>query len=87
MPSRDQVRVRRVDALRARLDLYGPRPDPTTAPGPDPCGDPDTVVPPAHALEYGRLLTNSRTVIFAETGHVPMAERPVRFNHLLRRVP
>jgi pimeloyl-ACP methyl ester carboxylesterase len=43
----------------------------------------DNVVPPADALEYGRLLTNSRTVIFDETGHLPMAERPLRFNRLL----
>jgi pimeloyl-ACP methyl ester carboxylesterase len=43
----------------------------------------DNVVPPKDALEYGRLLHNSRTVIFDETGHVPMAERPVRFNRLL----
>ncbi|MQA74298.1 MAG: alpha/beta fold hydrolase [Solirubrobacterales bacterium] len=46
-------------------------------------GRADNVVPPADALEYGRLLNNSRTVIFDETGHLPMAERPVRFNRLL----
>ena len=43
----------------------------------------DNVVPPADALEYGRLLRNSRIVIFDDTGHVPMAERPVRFNRVL----
>lgn len=43
----------------------------------------DNVVPPGDALEYGRLLRNSRTVIFDECGHVPMAERPVRFNRVL----
>jgi pimeloyl-ACP methyl ester carboxylesterase len=43
----------------------------------------DNVVPPADALEYGRMLSNSETTIFDETGHVPMAERPVRFNRLL----
>jgi pimeloyl-ACP methyl ester carboxylesterase len=43
----------------------------------------DNVVPPGDALEYGRLLHNSRTVIFDECGHVPMAERPVRFNRVL----
>ena len=47
----------------------------------------DNVVPPADALEYGRRLRNSRTVIFDDTGHVPMAERPVRFNRLLEDVP
>ena len=43
----------------------------------------DMIVPPADALEYGRRLVNSQTVIFDDTGHVPMAERPVRFNRLL----
>jgi pimeloyl-ACP methyl ester carboxylesterase len=43
----------------------------------------DNVVPPADALEYSRLLRNSKTVIFDQCGHLPMAERPVRFNRLL----
>ena len=43
----------------------------------------DRIVPPRDALEYGRLLRNSRTVIFDRTGHVPQAERPVRFNRVL----
>ena len=43
----------------------------------------DRVVPAADALEYGQRLRNSETVIFDDTGHVPMAERPVRFNRLL----
>ncbi len=43
----------------------------------------DNIVPPADALEYGRRLVNSETVILDDTGHVPMAERPVRFNRLL----
>ena len=43
----------------------------------------DNVVPPGDALQYGRLLRNSRTLIFDDTGHVPMAERPVRFNREL----
>ena len=43
----------------------------------------DNVVPPRDALEFGRRLRNSRTVIFDDCGHVPMAERPVRFNRLL----
>ena len=46
-------------------------------------GREDRIVPSFDALEYGRRLTNSQTVIFADTGHVPMAERPVRFNRLL----
>jgi pimeloyl-ACP methyl ester carboxylesterase len=43
----------------------------------------DRVVPSPDALEYGRLLSNSSTVIFDKTGHVPQAERPVRFNRVL----
>jgi pimeloyl-ACP methyl ester carboxylesterase len=46
-------------------------------------GREDRIVPSVDALEYGRRLTNSQTVIFGDTGHVPMAERPVRFNRLL----
>ena len=43
----------------------------------------DHIVPVGDALEYGQRLSNSRTVILDETGHVPMAERPVRFNRIL----
>jgi pimeloyl-ACP methyl ester carboxylesterase len=46
-------------------------------------GRDDRIVPPEDALEYGSRLRNSRTVIFDRTGHVPMAERPVRFNRVL----
>jgi pimeloyl-ACP methyl ester carboxylesterase len=44
----------------------------------------DHIVPPTDALEYGQRLRNSRTVIFDQTGHVPMAERPVRFHRVLK---
>lgn len=43
----------------------------------------DHVVPPNDAIGYGKRLHNSRTVIFDKTGHLPMAERPVRFNRVL----
>jgi pimeloyl-ACP methyl ester carboxylesterase len=43
----------------------------------------DHVVPPNDAIGYGHRLRNSRTVIFDKTGHLPMAERPVRFNRVL----
>lgn len=43
----------------------------------------DHVVPPNDAIGYGQRLHNSRTVIFDKTGHLPMAERPVRFNRVL----
>jgi pimeloyl-ACP methyl ester carboxylesterase len=43
----------------------------------------DHIVPPHDALGYGSRLRNSSTVIFDKTGHIPMAERPVRFNRVL----
>jgi pimeloyl-ACP methyl ester carboxylesterase len=46
-------------------------------------GRTDRIVPSADAVEFGRRLRNSRTVIFDHTGHLPMAERPVRFNRVL----
>jgi pimeloyl-ACP methyl ester carboxylesterase len=46
-------------------------------------GRDDRVVPPRDAAEYGARLRNSETVIFDDCGHLPMAERPTRFNRLL----
>ena len=46
-------------------------------------GRQDHVVPPADALGYARRLRGSRLEVFDRCGHVPMAERPVRFNRLL----
>ena len=43
----------------------------------------DHIVPVEDAVAYGQRLENSRTVILDDTGHVPMAERPVRFNRVL----
>jgi pimeloyl-ACP methyl ester carboxylesterase len=43
----------------------------------------DLIVPVQDALEYVRLIRGSRLVVFDGCGHVPMAERPVRFNRLL----
>jgi pimeloyl-ACP methyl ester carboxylesterase len=48
-------------------------------------GAQDRVVPLADALGYAQRLKNSRLEVFDETGHVPMAERPVRFNRVLER--
>ena len=45
----------------------------------------DRVVPPADALGYAQRLRNSRLEVFDRTGHVPMAERPLRFNRVLGR--
>ena len=43
----------------------------------------DRIVPVAGAHEYERLIPDSRKEIFDDTGHVPMIERPHRFNRLL----
>ena len=46
-------------------------------------GDSDMLVPVEDADEFERLIPQSRTVIFDDTGHVPMLERPLTFNDLL----
>jgi pimeloyl-ACP methyl ester carboxylesterase len=44
----------------------------------------DILVPVGDAERYERLIgDNARSVIFEDTGHVPMIERPSRFNELL----
>jgi pimeloyl-ACP methyl ester carboxylesterase len=43
----------------------------------------DRIVPVSGAYEYERLIPDSRLEIFDETGHLPMAERPARFNQLV----
>jgi pimeloyl-ACP methyl ester carboxylesterase len=43
----------------------------------------DEIVPVEDAFEYERLIAGSRRVIFEDTGHVPMLERPDRFNELV----
>jgi pimeloyl-ACP methyl ester carboxylesterase len=46
----------------------------------------DLLVPVGDAERYERLIgDNARSVIFEDTGHVPMIERPNRFNELLAR--
>jgi pimeloyl-ACP methyl ester carboxylesterase len=45
----------------------------------------DMLVPVADAEMYEHLIgDNARSVIFDDTGHLPMLERPTRFNDLLR---
>ena len=46
-------------------------------------GAQDHLVPPADALGYARRIDGSRLEVFDRCGHVPMAERPVRFNRVL----
>jgi len=44
----------------------------------------DMLVPVGDAHRFERLIgDNARAVIFEDTGHVPMIERPTRFNRLL----
>jgi pimeloyl-ACP methyl ester carboxylesterase len=48
-------------------------------------GRDDRLVPVADAADYQHLIgDNARTVVFEDTGHVPMIERPTRFNALLQ---
>jgi pimeloyl-ACP methyl ester carboxylesterase len=45
----------------------------------------DMLVPAADAEAYEHLIgENAHSVIFEDTGHLPMLERPTRFNDLLR---
>jgi pimeloyl-ACP methyl ester carboxylesterase len=46
-------------------------------------GDTDHIVPVSGAEEYDRLISDSRKVILRDTGHIPMVERPARFDQLL----
>ena len=48
-------------------------------------GDKDRLVPVKDAHEFERLITDSRKVIYTDTGHLPMVESPARFNDDLRR--
>ncbi len=43
-------------------------------------GDTDNLVPVSCATGYEDAIPNARKVIYADTGHVPMLERPARFN-------
>ena len=47
-------------------------------------GAEDKLVPARDADEFARLIPNSRKVVWPETGHVAMIERPTAFNALLR---
>lgn len=48
-------------------------------------GDTDNLVPVASAGAYEQAIPNARKIIYADTGHVPMLERPERFNADLTR--
>jgi pimeloyl-ACP methyl ester carboxylesterase len=46
-------------------------------------GEDDFVIAAGAADRYERLIPNSRKVVLADTGHVPMVERPAQFNAIL----
>ncbi len=46
-------------------------------------GRDDLVVPASDAVGYSDRIPGCELQIFAETGHVPMAERPMRFNRVV----
>jgi pimeloyl-ACP methyl ester carboxylesterase len=46
-------------------------------------GERDRIVPVRDAGLFGELISDSRVVIYRDTGHVSMIERPVAFNALL----
>jgi pimeloyl-ACP methyl ester carboxylesterase len=73
-----------VDALSALLDYdFRDRLGEIRVPTFIVWGNEDMLVPVEDASEFERLIPNSRKVIFEDTGHVPMLERPETFNSLL----
>ncbi|HEX4734378.1 MAG TPA: alpha/beta fold hydrolase [Thermoleophilaceae bacterium] len=46
-------------------------------------GEQDRLVPVRDAYEFGRLIPDARVVVWPETGHVAMLERPDAFNALV----
>ena len=73
-----------IDAFGAVLDYdFRDRLSDVTHPTLIVWGRNDRIVPVDGAHEYERLISNSRKEIFEDTGHVPMIERPHRFNRLL----
>jgi pimeloyl-ACP methyl ester carboxylesterase len=46
-------------------------------------GADDPLVPVRDAWEFGRLIPRSRVVVYEDTGHVAMLERPAAFNALV----
>jgi pimeloyl-ACP methyl ester carboxylesterase len=48
-------------------------------------GQDDGLIPVRDAHEYERLIPNASKVIFDDTGHLPMLERPARFNQVLEQ--
>jgi pimeloyl-ACP methyl ester carboxylesterase len=72
------------DALRASLDYdFRDRLPDVKVPTLIVWGEKDSIIPVRDADEFERLIEDSRKVVMKDTGHIPMAERPVAFNDLL----
>jgi pimeloyl-ACP methyl ester carboxylesterase len=72
------------EALRANLDYdFRDRVPEIACPTLVVWGDRDRVITVRDADVYTELIANARKVILPDTGHVPMLERPARFNGLL----
>jgi pimeloyl-ACP methyl ester carboxylesterase len=73
------------DALRACLDYdFRDRLPDVGVPTLIVWGEKDAIIPVRDAGAFERLIADSRKVVMRDTGHVPMAERPVAFNRVLR---
>jgi pimeloyl-ACP methyl ester carboxylesterase len=73
-----------LDALEANLDYdFRDRLPEIVCPTLVVWGDGDRVISVRDADVYTELIANARKVILPDTGHVPMLERPARFNELL----
>jgi pimeloyl-ACP methyl ester carboxylesterase len=73
-----------LDAFRAVLDYdFSDRVAEIARPTLIVWGRNDRIVPVGGAYRYEQLIPDSRRVVFEETGHVPMIERPALFNQLL----
>ena len=46
-------------------------------------GEDDPLVPVRDAWKFGELIPNARVVVYEDTGHVAMFERPAAFNALV----
>jgi pimeloyl-ACP methyl ester carboxylesterase len=46
-------------------------------------GDRDALIPVGHGEEYARRIAGARSLVLADTGHIPMVERPRSFNRAL----
>jgi pimeloyl-ACP methyl ester carboxylesterase len=73
-----------MDAFKAILDYdFKDRLPEIEAPTLIVWGRADRIVPVGGAYRYEQLIPNARRVIFEDTGHVPMIERPALFNRVL----